>query len=83
MDLTERYERLHQAVDLAYDTAKQMNVIWQPYRREFIKNVAAELRKQEANQKLDLVDLCRRTRVSEASFKTALSSGSWGVAKKK
>ena len=83
MDFNDRYQRLHQAVDLAHDAAIQLNVIMQPYRREFVKHVAAEIRKQEATPKLDLVDLCRRTRVSDAPFKTALSSGSWNVAKKK
>lgn len=80
MDLNVRYQR---AVDLVYDAAIQLNVIMQPYRREFVKHVAAEIRKQEAIPKLDLVDLCRRTRVSDATFKTAVSSESWGVAKKK
>ena len=75
-------ERLYQSVGLLQKTAQQLNDIIRPYNREFIKHVAAELRKEQSRPKLNLVDLCRSKSVMDAAFKKALLSGSWGVAKK-
>jgi hypothetical protein len=76
-------ERLYKSVVLLHDTARKLNDIIRPYYRAFMKDVAAELRKEQSQPKLDLLELCRTTNVMDASLKYALSSGSWGVAKRK
>ena len=76
---SERFERLHQSVVLLHDAAQQLNEIFRPYSRAFVKHVAAELRKEQSRPKLNLVDLCRTTSVMDAAFKKASLSGSWGV----
>jgi len=76
-------ERLYKSVVLLHDTVKKLNDTIGPYYRAFIKDIAAELRKEQSHPKPNLVELCRTTSVMDASFKKALLSGSWVVAKKK